>query len=404
MKIAYFQSRELLIFTVVIVAMSNMMLNSDIYIPALPIITHQLFTTPHKVKLSISLYLFAAALPLLFYGSLADRFGRRPLLIWGSSLGAVGSLLCIAIPSIYALLAGRIVQGIGMAAMAGVGRAVFLDTFQGQRLTVALSHLAFAVGFIPLMAPLLGGFLLHFLGWHSIFIFLFLYSTTTLAVVIKYLPETLTKRDVHALKWSTLHRNYRQLLTHLPFLSYALASGVSLGGMMVYYTMSPFLLQRNLGLTPLAYSWSIASITLFMLIGRACNMFAVRHWQPEQLVKWGIWLMLACALGMAGFGFLYHLNFISIILPMMIYMWATGIVMVNSTGLALTPFKHIGGMAGACFATIQIMTAGISSGIAAHLPNHNQIPMALIMITIVSIPSLLLLLIGKLPRKIHRQS
>ena len=319
MSIEYFKSREFLIIIILIMAITNMMLGSDIYAPALPVITKKLATPPDKVKLSIGIYLFACAAPLLLYGSLADRFGRRPLLIWGLSLGMVGSLLCISIPSIYALLAGRMLQGIGMAAISSVVRAVFVDVFQRDRLTVVLSYLALALAFSPVFAPLLGGFLLHYFGWHSIFIFLFFYNFITLMMLLKYLPETLKKRDKFALKWRKLRLNYQQLFTTVNFASYALASGVSLSGVMIYYAMSPFLLQTELHITPLVYSWIVASITCFILLGRICNIFAVRHWQAQYLVLAGVGLMLISTLTMAIFGVLYHLNLFSIIIPMMAY-------------------------------------------------------------------------------------
>ncbi len=142
-----------------------------ILLPVLPEIERAFARGGGTSQLTLSLGLVAMAVSTIAYGPAADRFGRKPVLLFGLATFIAGSLLCFWSPTIEVLIFGRVVQAAGGAAGMVVSRAIVRDVYSRDEAAQVIGYMMSAIILAPLFAPLIGGFLTEFFGWRSVFIF-----------------------------------------------------------------------------------------------------------------------------------------------------------------------------------------------------------------------------------------
>ncbi len=145
-------------------------LATDMYLPALPQIGNDFSTGTDQVQLTLSLYMLGFALAQLVCGPLADRFGRKPIMIGGFLLFALASVGCAMATNIETLMLCRFLQALGGSAGPVLGRAAIRDIYTPREAARIMAILASIMALAPAIAPTIGGFLVSGLGWASIFI------------------------------------------------------------------------------------------------------------------------------------------------------------------------------------------------------------------------------------------
>ena len=167
-------------------------LSTDLYLPALPEMGNYFSATEFLVGLTLTIFFFVFAVSMILFGPLADKFGRRPILILGAAIYTVSSLVCALSSSIYLLLIGRFFQAVGSGALITVETALIKDCFRGQVMRKILA-ITQALGVIaPMVAPLIGGILLTFTDWRGSFYLLTILGVINLSVAFLFcetLPE-----------------------------------------------------------------------------------------------------------------------------------------------------------------------------------------------------------------------
>jgi DHA1 family bicyclomycin/chloramphenicol resistance-like MFS transporter len=151
------------------VIISLQLFGISITLPVLPSITAAFNASAEATQLTISAFLAGIALSQMVYGSLSDRFGRKPVLMGGLALYALAGLGCALAPGVEFLIALRVLQGAGAAASVVITRAIVRDLFEGRRGVQMLSRLGAMTSVVPMLAPLFGGLLLPYVGWRGIF-------------------------------------------------------------------------------------------------------------------------------------------------------------------------------------------------------------------------------------------
>ena len=209
---------KVLISVMVIAAIALGNAGSTLYLPAMPAITVALHTTGAMMKLSLSLFLIGFSASQLFYGPLSDAFGRKINLILGIIIFIVGSLISALADDITVLLIGRFIEGVGIGAANAVGYALMRDIYSGSKLTVQLSYVSVFVGTMPLVAPIIGGYLVTELNWQSCFYLLAIAALLLLIVKVVFLPETLAELNPSACRPGTVLKKYWILLIKATFL------------------------------------------------------------------------------------------------------------------------------------------------------------------------------------------
>ena len=173
-------------------------LATDMYLPALPQLQEEWGVSFAQVNLSLVAFFLSYCCFLLIHGPLSDRFGRKPPLFAGISIFVVASLLCAAASSVEMMIAGRFLQGAGASASSAVVFATSKDRFSGTVRQKVFVQIGAIVATAPMLAPVLGGWLLKFLSWHWIFVLQALLGSIAL-VGVYHMRETLPEKSTAGL-------------------------------------------------------------------------------------------------------------------------------------------------------------------------------------------------------------
>ena len=214
-------------------------LSVDMYLPAIPTIAQDLQVSIETVQLTVSTFLAGFALGQLFYGPLADSLGRKPVMLFGLGVFVLASIGCVLANSLPLLLACRLLQALGGAAGSVVVNALLRDLFRDDEFVRAMTLVILTMTLAPLVAPLLGGALLH-IGWRAIFVLLVVLGSLVWGVVAWRLPETLRPELRQPLRPASVLANYGHVLRHRRAMGSLLASTFASAGLFAFISGSPY--------------------------------------------------------------------------------------------------------------------------------------------------------------------
>ncbi len=238
----------------------------DMYLPAFPTIAANLGVPRGDVERTLAAYLIGLAMAQVFYGPMADRFGRKPPLMVGLALFMIASLGCALAGSVEALTGWRVVQAMGGAAGIVIPRAVIRDHYETHEAARAMSLLMLIMGLAPILAPLAGGQLLAITSWRSLFWVMLAGGAMLMAAVVLIMKESLAPERVVPLRWQTILQNYRALFAHRGFMSHSLAGGFGQAGMFAYIIGSPRVFIELYGVDPKYYGLLFGTNALSLII------------------------------------------------------------------------------------------------------------------------------------------
>ena len=252
--------------TLLILASSTSVMSTDLYAPTMPDLPGLLDTTPTMVKLTMSLNLAGFGLAQLIHGPLADRFGRRPVIIGGLGSFTLFSALCAMAGSIEMLIGARALQGMAACAQSVVVMVVIRDLWDDKGAVRMLAIYGMAISLTPALAPSVGGLIHVWIGWQANFWLLTIVAATVTLLIIRLLPETGTPNP-GALKPMTLLRTYAGLLSNSKFTAHTVIGGATLGGLFGFITSAPFVMVDLEGVPIAYYGLYQASSVLFYALG-----------------------------------------------------------------------------------------------------------------------------------------
>lgn len=263
----------------------------DSYLPALPTLAADLDTSDASVQLTLAATMLGFAAGQLFIGPWSDRVGRRRPLVMGLLLLIVSSLVSMLSDDIVALLAARLFQGVGAASAAVVAVATARDLFAGRALAGALAGVAIVQSMAPLVAPVVGSLQLALVGWRGIFGLLALYAAVVLVLVAPRLPRMPERPDAIDRAFA----RYRRVLADPLLRSLLVLAGLRFTALFTFLQWSPFLLQGERGMTPVAFGVAFAIVTIGMMIGLQISPRLIRRGAPPARVLWSSYAVLAAA-------------------------------------------------------------------------------------------------------------
>ncbi|WP_439125544.1 MAG: MFS transporter [Pseudomonas rhizophila] len=280
------KNRKTLIITCTTVFLAQ--LGMSIYLPALPDIARDLGADASRVSWGLSVYLIGMALPMLLWGSVSQRLGRKPVLL--AALGLYG-LSNLALPlgtTVEAFLTLRLIQGIGASGISVMARVLIRDSFNGDLLAKALSWISIAFVIALGIGQYLGSLIQVAFGWEAIFYGLGAVSLAMAVAVSRVGFPVLTESSHGQSAW----RVYGRILRYRGFLLPALAGGLGYGVIVAFNTAAPLILQESFHWSAIEYGllgWPISAAYLFGAL--AVNAFVLRTGQ-RRLMSWGIALVL----------------------------------------------------------------------------------------------------------------
>jgi Bcr/CflA subfamily drug resistance transporter len=322
-------------------------LATDMYLPAFAVIQNDLQTPAAAVSASLSLFLAGFAIAQLAWGPLSDNYGRRPVLLSGLALFAVGCLGMLWVRDATWLLVLRFVQAIGVCAAAVTWQALVTDHYPAHRTNRIFATIMPLVGLSPALAPLLGSWILAHFSWQMIFMTLFVITLVLMLPALRLKPvvKKNTSNDV-PLTFATLlrSRDYRGNV-----LIYAACSA----SFFAWLTGSPFILS-DMGYGPAAIGLSYVPQTIAFLIGGYGCRAALQKWQGKQLLPW---LLVIYALSVVGTwlaGLLAGQSLTALLVPFCVMAMANGAIYPIVVAQALRPFPQATGRAAALQNTLQL--------------------------------------------------
>jgi len=335
----------------------------DIMLPGLQQIGAALgVEDPNRRQLVVSAYVGGFGVAQLFYGPIADRFGRRGPLLVGLTAYIVTAFACAFAPNFGFLLALRFLQGIGAASTRVIAISAIRDVFGGRQMAEVLSMVMMVFMVIPVIAPSLGQAAMLFGSWHMIFLLMGFTSLIVTLWAMFRLPETLSPELRRSLSIGSIAQGFRYVLTNRISLCYTLATTAILGGLFGFINSAQqiYVDIYDLGsLFPIMFAvgaglMAISSFTNSRFVGR----FGMRRLSHGALIGFlittGIWLGLALA-GPIPFPIFFVLFSAS--------MFQFGWVGTNFNAIAMEPLGHVAGTA----AAVQGFIATIASGLIGAL-------------------------------------
>ena len=337
----------------------------DTYLPAFPNIQSTLHASFIEVQQTLTAYMFAFGVMILWHGALSDTFGRRNVILASLAVFAVASLGCAASHSVEYLWAFRILQGISAGGGAVIGRAIIRDAYEGPAATRLLSLVTMIFSIAPAIAPILGGWIVQLRDWRSIFLFLFVFTVLLLWLCYRKLPETLPVERRHPFNPRHLAHSYHQVFRSPLFHLKAGAVAFNFAGLFLYIAAAPVFLTKHLGLGPSQFGWQfIPSVAGIFLGALFANRLAGKMPIPRQVL-----IGFAFLIGASLFNVGYHLYFPPAlpwsVAPLFFYTFGMSIVAPGATLLVLDLFPHIRGIVASCQSfTLTMLAAAVSAVIA----------------------------------------
>jgi DHA1 family bicyclomycin/chloramphenicol resistance-like MFS transporter len=363
-------------FTVLLGALTAMTaFATDMSLPALPTLAVAFSASPARVQLTLSLFVLGYGAGQLFYGLLSDRFGRRPMLLLGLAIYSLAGFACALAPTIEVLVAARLVQGLGGCVGPILGRAIVRDHWSGVRAAQTLSYITLVFALAPLVAPLLGGVLLEWLGWPAIFLAFGCFGTVLLLATWLGFAESLAAPDPQGLAVARLMANARSFFTNRRCVGFMLVNSFIFAGLFAFISGSPFVFIEVYGVPPGRFGLYFALGAVGIMAGAVANARLIRRWPPEHVLRRSLVLLAAAGaaslvVGRSGWGGPFLL-----MLPVMTYVFAQGLSMPNAVAAAMEPLPQMAGMGASFLGAMQMLGASLSGYAVNALYDKTPVPM-----------------------------
>jgi DHA1 family bicyclomycin/chloramphenicol resistance-like MFS transporter len=332
-------------------------ITTDLYLPALPGLTAGFGATPAQAQLTLSALLLAFGLSQLVWGPLSDRWGRRPILLWGLSAYVAASILSTLAPSMPALIAARIVQGAAMGAAVMAARAIVRDLYRPSEGARVMSKGLTGLGIIACASGPLGGLLAATVGWRAALLALAVFGAVTLAMVLWRFEETLAQRNPQALQPATLLRTWAAILRHPTFRAWSVLAAASYGGLFTMLAASSFVFIQVLGLSRPAYGLLMSTVSGTYIVGTLLCRRLLPRWGVRRTVAVAAGFTLAGGLLLGLFALIGLHSGWAIMLPFYLYMLAHGVHQPCSQSGAVGPFPYAAGAASALNGFLMMVAA-----------------------------------------------
>ncbi len=348
------KSRLKALAIVVLIAMTGLM-GIDIHLASLPFIMKYMHVDTTQIQQSITFYILGMGSSLLIAGPLSDKYGRRPVVIFGLVVACLASYSTAFTHTLTPFLITRIFQGAGAGMCAGLARTMSVDVFYDNPREPARAYMSTVIGLSPLLAPMIGGYLQHWLGWQANFVFLGSVFLVLLIIYSLFCPETNVHIN-HQLKiGKILTEQYSNLLTHRGFILATVACGVGMTANIAYATLSPFIFQLEYHVTPITYGWLTTSAAVGVMIGRFCNGHLIKRIGNLHTLRIGLILLLAAGIWLSLFVTTGLINIPLILIAVFVTLFGNALISGNSMILALTDQHTRRGIAGSLFGSFQML-------------------------------------------------
>lgn len=362
-------------------------LATDMYLPSMPKMTVALQATASEIQLTLGIMTLGVGIGQLVAGPLGDCYGRKRPIIIGSILCTLASLLCAFATSIEMLLLGRFLQGFTGSIGVVLAKAIARDLVKGPALTQLFASLMMVNGLAPVVAPLIGGQIVVYGTWRTVF-----HVLTGLCFILLLmactLRETLPIAERQPSVWASMH-NYIDLCKDPFFIGQSMIQFFAFGSFFAYISGSSFVFQNVYGLSPQWFSYLFGINSCGIILAGYITAHASKIASPYQQLSFSLWQLTICSI---------------IFLLCMVWhapLWMTAIILFFAVAtvaifgaagfsLAMENYGHMAGSASAVLGALSMIAAAVVSPIVGLGGTHTGVPMGIVM-TVLGILSLVCL-------------
>lgn len=332
-------------------------LSTDLYLASLPTLAASFHTSPATVQQTLSMFTLGVASSQLVSGPLADRFGRRPVLLAGLLVYVAASIACTLATHIDALIVARFAQAAGSCTVAVIARAVVRDAYPASEGAHVIARSTSVLAVALLLAPIVGAQLQVSFGWRANFMLLTLAGGALALISVLRFTETMTQPPAAGIRPAALLRNYGALLRSRAFWAYALPGALSFGMVFVYISGASFALIDVLGVPTRHFGYCFALGVLGYMVGtQLCRRMLPRYGLSRTL-RAGSTLGLAAGVTFAAGLALGLQHWASVVAAHFLVTLAHGINSPCAQSGAIAPFPEKAGTAAALLGSLMMLSA-----------------------------------------------
>lgn len=330
---------------------------TDLYLPALPAITQGFGASMPMAQLTLTALLLAFGVSQLVWGPLSDRFGRKPILLWGMGLFVVAAIGGAFAASMDTLIVWRTLQGVGMGAAVMCARAIVRDLYAPVEGARMMSKGLTGLGVIACASAPIGGLLSDLFGWRVALLALAVFAAATLAVLVWRFEESLAQRNPQALQPARMLQAWALIARNPTFWAWTLLATGSYAGLFTYLASSSFVLIGVLGLSKTQYGLLMFTMSLSYIVGTfICRRLLVRVGVRRTVALAAIVTITGGTL-MGVLGLLGVQSLWSVMLPFYLFMLGHGVHQPCGQSGAVAPFPQAAGAASALAGFLMMLVA-----------------------------------------------
>lgn len=369
----------------------------DMYLPALPEISNDFNTSTSNTQLTLTLFMIGLAIGQVFVGPLSDFIGRKKPLMIALVVYTIASILCVFAPNIYVMMALRFVQGFTGGAGAVISRAMSSDLYSGKALTKFLAVLMLVNGVAPILAPVLGGIILEFSTWKTVFVVLTAFGAIMFCLSLYKLTESLPENNRSSGRISEILGDFKELLKNPKFLLPLFIQGSTFALLFSYISASPFIVQSVYGVSSFGFSWMFAFNGLGLIFSGQLVNKLVDRFDEHTLMKVFAFVQIIGVILVS----ITLLNSWSIwILMIGFFILVSPVSAIGTTGfsIAMANNKRGAGSASSLLGLSQFAFGGLVTPLVGIKGEHDVIPYVLTIVIV----SLVLIVLFMINRKVFK--
>ncbi len=369
-----------------------------LFLPAMPAVKRDFAVSELVAQLTLSVPLFGMAFLTLAYGSLSDRYGRRPTLLWGMGLFLAGTVASLIAQSIWLFIAGRLLQAAGAAAGTALSRAIARDAYGEDRLVKAIAYLTMAYTIGPMVAPPLGGALVDHFGWRALF--LLALGAGVLVTVLAWFVIYETHRPKRAVGEAlSVAASYVRLFSSARFTGFVCQSGFSSGAFFAIAVSATYLMRDTLHRSATEYGLFFLGMPLAFtcgtfLAGRLSGRAGI-----ENMVLTGSLVSIVAVFVQAALVVGGRLDPYVIFVPGMVVTFSQGIALPNAQAGAIRVVPHLAGTAAGIGSFMSLFFAAVLTELVGVFADGTPYPM----VALASASATLMLIAGATPFVLARR-
>jgi DHA1 family bicyclomycin/chloramphenicol resistance-like MFS transporter len=368
--------RRLLPVLIIVSMIGPLALN--ILMPSMPGLAAALGASRSEVQLTLSLFLAAQAVSQLFVGGLADRFGRRPVLLVSLGFYVAASIAASFAGSILLLILARIVQATGSTAGLTLSRTIVRDLAPQATAASMIGYVTMGMVIAPLTAPAIGGFLDDTFGWRAIFLACALLGMVGALITFLQLPETRPASITGQGMMAVLQRS-GEVIRNRQFRAYCIGSAFTSAVFFTFLGGAPYLIVESMELPKTTYGLWFIAISGGYMIGNFCAGRFSERYGSDRMIRAGNIIGCTGVLILLGLALVPAMHPAAIFLPNMLMAMGNGILLPNAISGAVSVDPKAAGAASGVVGAMQMGFGAIGSFIAGQITTTSPLPMALMM-------------------------